>query len=376
MKNVILTLCSVLMSAGIIIAQGTQRKIQVAILFDTSNSMDGLIEQAKSRIWNIVNDLGALRYEGQIPTVEIGLYEYGNDNIRNNNVYIRQLLPLSTDLDAISEKLFGLSTNGGSEYCGAVIGRSISDMPWSDAAEDLKMIYIAGNEMFDQGPVNYKTAIAEARKKNVYINTIYCGSYEAGVRELWLQGAETGKGEYFNIDSDREVVYIKTPYDDQINQYNDSLNQTYYGFGSLGREKKEAQIHQDANASSKSSSNQAERTIAKGSAVYKNSSWDLIDAVEEGNADISTLKDDDLPEELKGKSEEEIKVFLEEKKEDRLRYQQNISKLATERENFISEERKKNTENSEVDDLGGKITQSIEVKAKELKFEKVAKGSN
>ena len=50
-------------------------KIQVALLLDTSNSMDGLIEQAKSRLWNIVNTLTTLKYSGKTPTIEISLYE-------------------------------------------------------------------------------------------------------------------------------------------------------------------------------------------------------------------------------------------------------------------------------------------------------------
>ena len=54
-------------------------KIQVALLLDTSNSMDGLIDQAKSRLWNIVNTLTTLKYNGKAPQVEIALYEYGND---------------------------------------------------------------------------------------------------------------------------------------------------------------------------------------------------------------------------------------------------------------------------------------------------------
>ncbi|MEZ5022383.1 MAG: hypothetical protein R2728_03810 [Chitinophagales bacterium] len=36
-------------------------KIQIALLLDTSNSMDGLIEQAKGKLWSIVNEFG--RYE-------------------------------------------------------------------------------------------------------------------------------------------------------------------------------------------------------------------------------------------------------------------------------------------------------------------------
>lgn len=56
-------------------------KIQVALLLDTSSSMDGLIEQAKSRLWNIVNTLTTLKYNGKAPQIEIALYEYGNDGI-------------------------------------------------------------------------------------------------------------------------------------------------------------------------------------------------------------------------------------------------------------------------------------------------------
>ena len=125
------------------------KKVQVAILFDTSNSMDGLIDQAKSRIWNIVNEVSTLRYEGEVPTFEIALYEYGNDGLEEKDNYIRQVLEFTSDLDDVSQKLFGLTTNGGSEYCGAVIHESVVDLAWSKDATDLKMIYIAGNEAYD-----------------------------------------------------------------------------------------------------------------------------------------------------------------------------------------------------------------------------------
>ena len=99
----------------------SDNKIQVALLLDTSSSMDGLIEQAKARLWDIVNTLTTLKYQGKTPTIEIALYEYGNDNLSPETNYIRQVSTLTTDLDLISEKLFSLTTYGGSEYCGAVI---------------------------------------------------------------------------------------------------------------------------------------------------------------------------------------------------------------------------------------------------------------
>src|ERR1044071_1051092 len=51
-------------------------KIQVAILLDVSNSMDGLIEQAKAQLWNMVTTLGRTTCNDQtVPQVEVALYE-------------------------------------------------------------------------------------------------------------------------------------------------------------------------------------------------------------------------------------------------------------------------------------------------------------
>src|SRR3979409_1073074 len=88
--------------------------VQMAILLDTSNSMDGLIDQAKSQLWKIVNDLEYSTQNGVRPTLQVALYEYGNDGLSAEGNYIRQVSPFTIDLDVISEKLFALKTNGGS----------------------------------------------------------------------------------------------------------------------------------------------------------------------------------------------------------------------------------------------------------------------
>ena len=38
--------------------------IQLAILLDTSNSMDGLIDQAKTQLWKIVNEMSRSKCNG------------------------------------------------------------------------------------------------------------------------------------------------------------------------------------------------------------------------------------------------------------------------------------------------------------------------
>lgn len=340
-------------------------KIQVAILLDTSGSMDGLIEQAKSRLWNIVNTLTTLKYSGKTPTIEIALYEYGNDGIAAEKNYIRQVAPLTTDLDLISEKLFSLRTNGGSEYCGAVIGDATKELKWDDGKNNMKLVYICGNEGFNQGPINYKEAISVALKKGIYINTIFCGNQNEGVQLLWKDGADVAQGKYFNIDSNQTIQYISTPYDVRINELNIKINATYIGYGAQGEAKKMNQAVQDKNAESISVANFTERAVSKSKAVYTNTNWDLVDRVKEDKDAISKIKAEELPAELKGKSATEIKKIVEEKTKERETIQKEIAELAKKRQDFIDAEAKKqNTK----DDLGNAISNSIIELAKTKKY--------
>lgn len=332
--------------------------IQVAILLDTSNSMDGLINQAKSRLWNIVNTLTTLRYDRQVPNIEIALYEYGNSGLSVKTDYIRQVTPLTKDLDLISEQLFGLRTNGGYEYCGAVINDAVKQLTWNSHKNAMKLIYIAGNEPFDQmGKVNYKEAIADAQKKGIFVNTIFCGDHKEGIRTFWKDGADLGMGNYFNIDYNAQIRYIVTPFDDRITRCNQLLNETYIGYGSMGKLKKEMQLEQDSNAQDISSANMAERAVAKAGAAYNNATWDLVDKYNQNKAAIKLINKDDLPGYLQGKNLAELEKYVAALAKKRAELQKEISELAKQRDAYIlAEQKKKGVQ----DDFGQTIIQSIQ----------------
>lgn len=332
-------------------------RIQVAILLDTSGSMDGLIEQAKSRLWNIINTLSTLRFRGQQPQIEIALYEYGNDGIPAKADYVRQVTPLTTDLDLISEKLFALSTNGGSEYCGAVIRKATQQLEWSSNSNDIKLIYIAGNEPFTQGGISYKEALSASNLKQITTNTIFCGDYNEGINTMWRDGATRGNGKYFNINYNEKVRFIETPYDDQISAYNDKLNSTYVSYGYQGAAKKEVQMRQDVNAASMSKANKIERSVSKSKAAYKNQSWDLVDRMSEDQSALKSLDKSYLPAEVKDKSEAEIKKYVEAKSAERVAYQEKINTLAKQRQAYIDLKMKEDKAGG--DDLGTAINNSI-----------------
>jgi hypothetical protein len=210
--------------------------VQIAILLDTSNSMDGLIEQAKSQLWKISNEFIKARQEGIAPEVQVALYEYGKSSLSRESGWIRQILPLTTDLDKVSEELFALRTNGGEEYCGWVIKRAVEDLEWSPASDVYKVIFIAGNEPFTQGPVNYTESCKAAITKGIIVNTIHCGTEAIGVNTKWKDGADLADGKYLIIDQNRAVVSIEAPQDKEIAKLGVEINKTYLAFGRAGGE--------------------------------------------------------------------------------------------------------------------------------------------
>jgi hypothetical protein len=323
-----------------------EQSIMLTLLLDTSNSMDGLIDQAKSQLWKIVNELSMAKcYDGKKPRIKIALYEYGNDRLPSSEGYIRQVSPLTQDLDLISEKLFSLTTNGGNEFCGQVIRTSLRQLDWSKENGDLKLIFIAGNEPFTQGPVSYIEATSLAKEKDVVVNTIFCGDYQEGVRTGWKDGAELTGGNYMNIDQDRKTVYIVTPYDVRIEILNDQLNKTYIYYGARGSEKKELQSEQDKNAERYGQSNKVERTISKSSHAYKNSSWDLVDAAKDDEKIITQAKPESLPQEMKEMTVDQRKSYVKEKSEERARIQKEIQTLSTKRHEYIQQNQPKDQAN-------------------------------
>ena len=134
---------------GIVVRQPL---VQIALLLDTSNSMDGLIGQAKTQLWKIVNQFDQARQHGLRPKLQVALYHYGTPLLGADNGFVRQILPFTTDLDRVSEELFALQTQGGDEYCGTVIGAAVRDLAWSNVASDYRAVFIAGQRTVQSGP--------------------------------------------------------------------------------------------------------------------------------------------------------------------------------------------------------------------------------
>ena len=324
-----------------------QDKVQIALLLDTSNSMDGLIDQAKTQLWKVVNSFNDAKRDGRVPFVEVALYEYGNNRLHIGNNWIRQVEPLTRDLDEISRELFAFRTNGGDEYCGAVIQRALSDLSWDPSPRTYKAVFIAGNEPFTQGPVDARQACRDAMAKGIVVNTIHCGNREEGIAGAWHDGAALAEGKFLSINQDKAVVHIDAPQDKQIATLGIDLNKTYLGYGEHAREGMAKQVSEDNNATANAGAGSAQqRAVSKASTNYCNTAWDLVDACRDGTVKLAEVPVAQLPEAMKTMTPEQREAHVKKMTEMRAGLQQKIMLLNREREAFVAAELKKQAQAS------------------------------
>lgn len=333
--------------------------IRIALLLDTSNSMDGLINQAKTHLWGVVNTFARADRGGRTPTLEVALFEYGNNGLPAHQGYIRQVLPFTSDLDTVSAALFALTTNGGSEHCGQVIDTAAATLAWGPDTGAYRAIFIAGNEPFTQGPVHYAQACQRAAGKGIIVNTIHCGAYDTGVSGMWRHGAELAGGAYLNIDQDRILKPIRAPQDDRLLQLNRDLNTTYLWYGVDKKAHARNQAAQDDNAATMAPQAIAERVAVKAGRMYDNRGRDLVDGVRTNTVKLEELSEKELPESMRGLSGNERAAYVAEQAQRRAALQAEIQELSAQRERYVAEQRRAEAEAGE-DTLGDAMNKAIE----------------
>ena len=344
-------------------------KIQAAILLDVSGSMDGLIDQAKAQLWNMVQVMGKLDCEGVKPEIEIALYEYGRSTNPEEKGYIKLLSDFGSNLDDISQQLFSLTTNGGEEYCGQVIKEAVSTLKWTTETDAYKVIFIAGNEDFLQGKIQFTEACKLAKEKNIIVNTLYCGDRMSGIQEHWNLGGECGNGSYTNINQNAVMQEIATPYDNELMSFNNNLNKTYLGYGDMGSDKMMVQAEVDQKSYSTNASAAIKRAAVKADKnVYKNEDWDLVDASLKDSNFYKKVDVKTLPAPMQNMKPEELKKAIAKKTAERKELQKNILELSKKRADYIIAEKAKN-KNPEEQTLETEIEKIITEQAKRFNMQ-------
>jgi len=315
------------------------RRVDLAICLDTSGSMSGLINAARQKLWDVVSELALAQPE---PELRVALLTYGSPSYGHPS-YVRVQTDLTSDLDAVYQKLMELGTSGGSEYVGWVLHDAYTQLSWTKSDDALKLIFVAGNESADQARQQYdfRNVVAEAIKHGIMVNSIYCGNPNDNIAPGWREVARLADGHFSAIDQNNGTVVITTPFDDKIAELGARLNETYVAYGPRGEAYAANQVEQDANSAKLGKANAASRYVVRAQKLYNNAKWDLVDASREEGFDLKKIKKEDLPENMQEMTLDEQQKYLEGMEAKRREIQAEINKLAAQRRHYIQSERRK-----------------------------------
>ena len=358
----LITISISLLAMSLPAAAQSRPAVDVVIAMDVSGSMSGLIDSAKQRLWDVVNTFGRAQPQ---PELRVAIVSYGNPNYGIDSGYVRIDQPLTTDLDRVNETLFAFTTNGGSEYVARAVATSIDELDWSQSADAMRVIFVAGNESAEQDPAfTLEDVLARAVDNGIIVNAIYCGSENDSIASSWRQLASHTQGSFAAIDQSANVVaQIETPVDARLAELSARLNETYIPYGEKGTQRKERQAQQDRNAQEMSISALASRVITKASALYQSVQWDLVDALEQGKP-LSEIESAKLPEKMRNMPLDEIAQVVKAQSQRRDELKKEIADLDVQRRAYVEEYRSTNG----AEGLGAALSDALMEQAEEHGF--------
>ena len=336
------------------------RAVDVVICLDVSGSMQDLLDSARARVWDVVNELARMK---PTPELRVGLLSYGTDKSVADDGWIDVHLDLTDDLDGVYAELMALTIGGHEEYVGRALDTALDEIGWSPDRDVLRILFITGNESADQGVEShdFRVAARAASDRGIIVNALYAGNRDQGIAEMWPEVARRGDGVFSAIDPSSGTIQIPTPQDENLLALNAKLNTTYLPYGERGNDGLTNQLAQDANATRLGVQSCSSRIVAKGSALYTNASWDLVDAALEEGFDWDDLDPQDLPEELRAMTYEQLDAHIETVRVKREEIQHEIQLVSAERENYIKAVLAKDP--AALNGLGGAMLEAIREQA-------------
>jgi hypothetical protein len=327
-------------------AQGSRPEIEVVFVLDTTGSMGGLLEGAKRKIYSIASRIAQGR---PTPHLKVGLVAYrdvGDD-------YVTKRFDLSDDLDTVFANLRKFQADGGGdtpEHVGRGLGEAVSRLSWNPDREVMKVIFLVGDappaERNDDW--NFKHWAKRAKEKHIVVNTVRCGS-DGETETAWRHVARLTDGTFDTIDQSGGMVAVATPYDAELAKVNAELaSKTLY----TGRAEVQAENRARADAMASLAPEAAAERISfmKKTRAAKKPAGAAAPAMEssapeavggavdlvEAPAALASVKDDELPAELKGLDKaartQKVKQLAEEKKALEVK----AAKLAADRDTWLT----------------------------------------
>ncbi|MCE7991609.1 MAG: VWA domain-containing protein [Roseivirga sp.] len=318
-------------------------KIQLCLIIDVSGSMDGLLYQAQTQVWSLLDYAQSFTKKKRKTVVEVALITVGNGAMFEGQDYINLVSPFTAERDTLADRLFLLKIEGSSEQYGNAIQLALTRLEWDEKSK-FRSIIVLGNESFDQGDVSYLEVCRKAAAKDIVINTIFCGEEKKGIEEKWLHASELGGGDYAYIDQTSQAN-LATPFDRQIFRlYNNYL----LSYGDSTMVKARDRLKGDEISP-------AYRDMLLYRLDQQEQEKDVIDHFEESNWDLSKIEPGHIPEELLQLGNRAMKEYLVKKAQERNNARDGLSVYRNKINWYIETQAKEATQGTTLKDAAEEI---------------------
>ncbi|OGV56527.1 MAG: hypothetical protein A2X49_06520 [Lentisphaerae bacterium GWF2_52_8] len=369
MKKTFLLAASILsLSAGLTLAespkQDSKEEVEVVFVLDSTGSMGGLIEGAKQKIWSIANGIIARKPS---PNVRFGLVSYRD----KGDEYVSKVFDLTDDLDTVFKNLQSFNAMGGGdgpESVNQALNEAVMKISWSKNAKTVKTVFLVGDyppHMDYKDDVKYQVSCQEAAKNNIVINTVQCGNNSA-TTPVWQEIARLAEGSYIALEQSGGMNAITTPYDEEMAKLSTELNKTVVSYGSKRQQADVAEKKAYAAAAPEVAASRATfNAMAGGKAIQGRG--DLVSDLKDGYAKLETLKEEELPDELKKMSADERTTYIAKQQSLRAELNKKQEELARKRSEFIEQEKKRLSSTGKGDAFDLKVNEMINSQAERMK---------
>lgn len=313
-------------------------RVEVAFVLDTTGSMADLIDGAKKKIWSIADEIRKARPDSEIRFALVGYRDVGD-------LYVTDVTDLTDDLHDVYGKLVAYVADGGGDWPESVneaLNTAVTRLDWSEGGKVRRIVYLVGDappHMDYEQDVKFTDTLKIANDRRILVNAVQAGD-ASDTEVAWRAIASLGKGDYIAIPQSGNVAVIETPYDQRIQKLQLQLNMTVVPYGdSSQRSAVEGKLRLKAEAPAAAASDMAAyetRPAAPAERKVVTGDGDLVADVLSGEADLSAVPEEALPEPMQGLAPEARKALIDQKIAEREAIQIEIGKLVAERDGYLA----------------------------------------
>ena len=193
----------------------------------------------------------------------------------------------------------------------------------------------------------YPATLKVAKQRDIIVNAVLAGDARDTER-VWRDIAQNGNGRFIPIPQDGgQIVVIETPYDEEIIILQREINGTVIPYGSKQRQKrtegKTKQLSEVAAAAPAQASEMASylKKRSRATAEAVTGDGDLVADVYAGRSKLSSIKEEELPDNLRALKPEQRSEEIDKQMNQRKALNEKLSALVAKRDRYVAEQRAK-----------------------------------